>query len=80
MKKKLSKYGNSLFLLIDKPILELLHINENTELAISTDGKNIVISPVVHERLKISDNKELQKAYEELAEKYKEAFEKLSRS
>jgi antitoxin MazE len=80
MKKKLSKYGNSLFLLIDKPILELLHINENTELAISTDGKNIVISPVVQEHSKVSDDKELQKLHEELIEKYREAFEKLSRS
>ncbi|HXW86055.1 MAG TPA: AbrB/MazE/SpoVT family DNA-binding domain-containing protein [Candidatus Bathyarchaeia archaeon] len=80
MKKKLSKYGNSLFLLIDKPILELLHINETTELEISTDGKNIVISPAGQKQLKITNNTELQKLHEELIEKYRDAFEKLSRS
>jgi antitoxin component of MazEF toxin-antitoxin module len=46
MVKKLTSHGNSAALIIDKPILELLKINMDTPLEISTDGKNLVISPV----------------------------------
>ena len=45
MIKKLSKHGNSLALVIDRSILELLNINEQTPLEISTDGKALVITP-----------------------------------
>ena len=37
--KKLSKHGNSLALVIDRSILELLEIDEGTTLQISTDGR-----------------------------------------
>jgi antitoxin component of MazEF toxin-antitoxin module len=46
MIKKLSKFGNSHALLIDKPILELLRISEDTLLEISTDGQKLVIKPL----------------------------------
>lgn len=46
MVKKLSKYGNSLALIIDKPILDLLNITAQTVLEITTDGTNITIRPV----------------------------------
>jgi len=46
MIKKLSKHGNSLALVIDRPILELLGIDERTSLSISTDGEALVIVPV----------------------------------
>ena len=46
MIKKLTTHGNSRALIIEKAILDLLHINSKTSLEISTDGKNIVISPV----------------------------------
>ena len=47
MVKKLTAHGNSAALVIDKPIMELLHITMDTPLEISTDGKNLIISPVV---------------------------------
>ena len=37
--KKLSKHGNSLALVIDRSILDLLGIDERTTLDISTDGR-----------------------------------------
>ena len=46
MIKKLVSHGNSAALIIDKPILELLKINSETSLEITTDGKNLIISPV----------------------------------
>lgn len=45
MIKKLSKHGNSLALVIDKPILELLGIDEETELVVRTDGRRVFIEP-----------------------------------
>lgn len=45
MIKTLTPIGNSLGLIIDKPILKLLNIERDTELEISTDGESLVIRP-----------------------------------
>jgi antitoxin component of MazEF toxin-antitoxin module len=45
MIKRLTKHGNSLALIIDRSILELLRIDAETPLSISTDGECLVISP-----------------------------------
>jgi len=46
MTKTLIKHGNSLALVIDKPILELLQITAETPLELTTDGDRLLISPV----------------------------------
>jgi len=46
MRKKLVAIGNSLGLIIEQPILELLRIDRETILEISTDGKTLIIRPV----------------------------------
>lgn len=46
MQKKLIKHGNSLALVIDKPILEMLRIDADTPIELSTDGDSLLISPV----------------------------------
>ena len=46
MIKKLVAHGNSAALIIDKPILDLLKVDMDTPLEITTDGKNLIISPV----------------------------------
>ncbi len=46
MIKNLTKHGNSMALVIDKPILELLKIEPSTPLEISTDGEVLIVSPV----------------------------------
>ena len=46
MRKKLSAIGNSLGVVIEKPILELLDINRDTELDMRTDGQRLIIEPV----------------------------------
>jgi antitoxin component of MazEF toxin-antitoxin module len=45
MVKKLIQHGNSAALVIDKPIMEMLHITNETFFELSTDGKNIILSP-----------------------------------
>ena len=46
MRKNLSVIGNSLGLVIEKPILELLNITRDTELEITTDGTRLIVEPV----------------------------------
>lgn len=41
--KKLTKHGNSLALIIERSILELLEWDENASLKITTNGKRLVI-------------------------------------
>jgi antitoxin MazE len=45
--KKLSKHGNSLALIIDRPVLELLKIGPDTPLEVSTDGQVLIVAPVL---------------------------------
>lgn len=46
MIKKLVSHGNSAALIIDKPILQLLKADMDTPFEVTTDGKNLIISPV----------------------------------
>jgi antitoxin MazE len=46
MTKTLIRYGNSLALVIDKPILEMLHISADTPLEVTVSGDSLLVSPV----------------------------------
>ncbi len=46
MIKHLTRHGNSLALVIEKGVLELLEIKADTPLSITTDGRCLVITPV----------------------------------
>ena len=50
MNKKLIKHGNSLALVIDKPILEVLQISADTPLELTTNGDSLLVSPVRDKR------------------------------
>ena len=54
MLKRLVKYGNSNALVLDKPLLKLLNINEGATIKITTDGKSLIISPVEISKQEIS--------------------------
>ena len=44
MVKRLTKHGNSLALVIDRAILELLEIDATTPLSLTTDGNCLIVS------------------------------------
>jgi antitoxin MazE len=46
MSKRLTRSGNSLALVIDRPLLEALGIDSDTELELSTDGDVLVVTPL----------------------------------
>ena len=54
MTKKLIKHGNSAALVIDKALLDLLNVHIDTPLEVTTDGRNIIISPQTHENAEAS--------------------------
>ena len=66
MIKKLTRHGNSLAIVIEKPILDLLNIDINTPLEVTTDGRNLIITPI-HER---DREARITAAGEEMHERY----------
>ena len=46
MVKHLTHHGHSAALVIDKAVLDLLHITMKTPLELVTDGHNLIISPL----------------------------------
>jgi antitoxin component of MazEF toxin-antitoxin module len=46
MIKTLTKHGNSLALVIEKPILELLGADSETPFDVTTDGQVLILSPI----------------------------------
>jgi antitoxin MazE len=45
MVKRLTRTGNSLAIVLDRPLLEAANIDEDTPLEVSTNGDVIVITP-----------------------------------
>jgi antitoxin component of MazEF toxin-antitoxin module len=74
MIKKLSKHGNSLALVIDRSILELLRIDEQTSLELSTDGEALVVAPVRDKKRK----KKFEDALAASNERYGKALKRLA--
>lgn len=46
MVKRLTRHGNSLALVIDRGVLDLLEIDAATPLSVTTDGKCLIVTPV----------------------------------
>jgi antitoxin MazE len=74
MIKKLTRTGNSLAIVLDKPLLESLGIDENTELELSTNGQVLVVAPL-RDRAR---EKKLKKILEELDREYGGVFRRLA--
>ncbi len=75
MIKTLSKHGNSLALVIDRPVLDLLNIDVETPLDISTDGQVLIIAPVRD----LDRRARFEAALAEVNTKYSRALERLAK-
>jgi len=73
MRKKLSAVGNSYGLVIEKPILELLKIDRETDLEMTTDGMRLIIEPIR------STKKTLRASAEKIMKKHNSTFKKLAK-
>lgn len=74
MIKKLTRHGNSLALVIDKGILDLLNIDADTPLALNTDGRSLVISPADP----AAHSRRVRKALERVKKRYAPALKRLA--
>ena len=74
MIKYLTTHGNSSALVIDKPILELLNIDQKTALKVTTDGNVLIISPVRDK----SREKKFKSIVKEMHKRHANTFRKLA--
>lgn len=73
MRKKLSSIGNSLGLVIEKPILELLDIDRDTELELTTDGRRLIVEALRPRRARVLDSSK------KVVAAHRETFRKLAK-
>ncbi len=74
MIKTLTKHGNSLALVIEKPILELLGADAKTPFEVTTDGQVLILSPVKDAKR----SADFKAALEKVNDRYPKALKKLA--
>ena len=74
MIKKLTRTGNSIALVLDKPLLEELGLDENAEVEVSTNGQVIVITP----KRSAARDRRFRNAADKVNRKYVGLFKRLS--
>ncbi len=72
--KKLSAVGNSLGLIIERPILELLDITKDTPLEVKTDGEALIIR-----RAKLSKKERVRESTKRMMSVHDETLRKLAK-
>ena len=75
MTKKLIRHGNSAALILDKALLDLLKVEMDTPLEVTTDGRNIIVSPQVNERAEAT----LLQSLERINQKHRSVLAKLGK-
>lgn len=75
MVKRLIQHGNSVALVIDKPILELLNVTFDTPFEITTDGRNLILSPQSEGNAEI----DVMDSLEKINKKYCNALRRLGK-
>ncbi len=74
MKKKLTRTGNSVALVLDRPLLDQLGLDENSEVEVSTNGDVLVMTPMREP----ARRRKLNKILDELDEQYAGVFRRLA--
>ncbi len=74
MTKRLVQHGNSSALIIDKPILDLLNIDQDTQLEITTDGIQLIIKPVFAKK----GSKKITSSLEKVNKKFGKTLKRLA--
>lgn len=74
MKKKLTRTGNSVALVLDRPLLEELGLTEDAEVELSTNGDVLVVTPI-RDRAR---RRKLNKILDEMDQQYSGVFRRLA--
>ncbi len=75
MIKALTKHGNSMALVIERPILELLGANPETKFDVTTDGEALILTPIRD----AAHQKRFRMSMDKIGKKYSEAFKELAK-
>ncbi len=75
MPKKLVRHGNSRAIVIDKAILELLKIDDETELELTTDGRSLRVTPATEA---VARRARLDEALARIDARYPETLRRLA--
>ena len=73
MVKTLTRHGNSLALVLDRGVLDLLKIDAKTPLEITTDGRTLLVSPADPAR-----KRAISAAYAKVNKRYARALKRLA--
>lgn len=76
MTKRLQAIGNSAGIIIDRPILDLLGITQETDLDLKTDGKRLIITPLENDQ---SRRGRLAKVQARALRRHADTFKKLAK-
>lgn len=79
MEKKLTKHGNSLALVLDKPILRLLNIDASSELELVVEGNTLLIRAKINQKNN-ARAKEIKDQTKKIMAKHDLLFKKLAKS
>ena len=74
MVKTLTRHGNSLALVIDKPLLEMMRVDEKTPLSVTMNGNCLIIAPAPDP----ARQKKFQAAKRDTFKKYDRVLRKLA--
>jgi antitoxin component of MazEF toxin-antitoxin module len=74
MLKKLTRIGNGIAVVLDKPLLEELGLDEGAEVEVSTNGQIIVITP----KRSAARDRKFRNAAAKINRKYADVFKRLS--
>ena len=74
MIKTLTKHGNSLALVIERPVLDLLGADSETPFEVTTDGQSLVLSPIKD----AGQHQAFKAALDKANTRYPKALKKLS--
>jgi antitoxin MazE len=74
MIKKLTRTGNSVALVLDKPLLEELGLDENAEVELSTNGQVLVVTP----KRSAARERKFRETVAEINQEYAGLFRRLS--
>lgn len=75
MVKTLTKHGNSLALVIERPVLELLGASADTAFEVVTDGQALILTPI---RDAVRQAK-FKKSLDKVGKQYARSFEELAK-
>ena len=74
MVTRLKRDGDTLVLVIDRPLLEKMQIDSNTPLDVSIEGERLIVAPVRDEERR----RDFDRIVKEMNERYSDTFRRLA--